>query len=454
MSINDLILLLLEAQGVPFKTIKAPDAVSLRENWLEQTVPLHSVSRLATLRDENGMVLAFYPADKQLVLSELQEVLHRPIHLLDTNIALEKIQATTKLPGFELSKATGIQIIIDEHLTNQDLIHFESTEPCTLMQVQTVDFEHISEDALIGCSFSESLMTKNSTDSSGIPNLIIKERIQKIDRLPAMPDMPSRILDIRNNSDSTVDDLVAIVETDLSLSAQIIRYANSAMFNNSTTVVSLKDAIFRVLGYETVLHLSLGYAIGRVFKLPESGPLGKESFWKHATYTAALAQHLANAMPRHIRPKPGLAYLAGLLHDIGFLVLNLFFKHEHAWLNKMIAANPNDAIVHIEQRLLGTSHNELGLWLMQAWNMPEELTVTVAEHHNLDYSGPHSEYANLINLTERLLKMHGMSDSETDEIPNELLDKLGLNEEDVFIITDEVLQGGDTLKEMAVSVSA
>jgi putative nucleotidyltransferase with HDIG domain len=453
-SANDLILLLLEAQGVPFRTIKAPDAVSLRENWLEQTVPLHSVSQLAALQDNHGMVLAFYPADHQLVLSELQEVLHRTLHLIDANISLDKIRATTQLPGFELSKATGIQIIIDEYLTNQDLIHFESKEPCTLLQVQASDFEHISEDALIGGSFSENVTPKDTVGSSQPPKLAIRERVQKIDRLPAMPDMPSRILQIRNNPDSTVDDLVEIVESDISLSAQIFRYANSAMFNNRTPVVSLKDAIFRVLGYETVLHLSLGYAIGRVFKLPESGPLGQENFWKHATYTAALAQHLANAMPRHIRPKPGLAYLAGLLHDIGFLVLNLFFKHEYAWLNKMIVSNPNDAIVHIEQRLLGTTHNELGLWLMQAWDMPEELTITVAEHHNLDYSGPHSEYANLINLTERLLKMHGMSDSETDEIPNELLDKLGLNEEDVFVITDEVLQGGETLKEMAISVSA
>jgi len=60
----------------------------------------------------------------------------------------------------------------------------------------------------------------------------------------------------------------------------------------------------------------------------------------------------------------------------------------------------------------------------------------------------------LLNLSERLLKMHGMSYAETDEIPDKLLSQLGLNEEDVFIITDEVLQGGDILSEMAVSVRA
>jgi HD-like signal output (HDOD) protein len=159
-------------------------------------------------------------------------------------------------------------------------------------------------------------------------------------------------------------------------------------------------------------------------------------------------------MPRSKQPQPGLAYLCGLLHDIGFLVLNLFFRNEHDWLNKMLSANPEKSILEMEQRLLGASHTEIGNWLMQAWNMPVEICVTVAQHHNLGYAGPCSEYALLVNLSERLLKMHGMSDSDTDDIPAELLAKLGLDEEQVFEITDEVLQGGETLKEMAVGVCA
>ncbi|MGD8785659.1 MAG: HDOD domain-containing protein [Thioalkalispiraceae bacterium] len=453
MSFNDLILLLLETQQVPFRTLKAPDAVSLHEDWLEQTVPLHSVCRIAILQDNQGMVIALYPGDQQLVISRLQETLRRNVNIIDADAALAKLRASVHLPGFQLTKDHGIQIIIDERLTDQDDIHFEASEPCTLLKVDVIDLQRLAEDSLIGSSFSE----PNRLAQPGIkhrPQLSIKDKIKKLERLPAMPDMPSRILDIRNDPNSTVDDLVAIVETDMSLSAQIIRYANSAIFTNSIQVVSLKDAIFRVLGYETVLHLSLGYALGRVFKLPASGPLGQENFWKHATYSAALAQQLAAAMPRNIRPKSGIAYLAGLLHDVGFLVLNLFFKHEYTWLNKMLAANPDSSILDTEARILGTTHNQLGQWLMQAWNMPEELTVTVAEHHNLDYTGTHAEYALLLNLTERLLKMHGMSDADTDEIPNELLEKLGLSEEEVFLITDEVLQGGETLKEMATSVSA
>jgi len=449
----DLISVLLDTQHIPFKMIKAPDTVSLREDWIEQTVPLHSVSNISVSQDANGMVIAFYPADHQVNQPQLQATLHRLVQIVDDKIALEKIMAAAQLPGFEPVNENGFQIIIDEHLTNQDYVHFVSPDSCTLFKVEVTDFERIAVDALLGGSFSTPPEPKKSQIKEA-NRLSLKERIKKIDRLPAIPDMPSRILAVRDNPESTVDDLVVIIETDISLSAQIIRYSNSAMFNNAEAVTSLKDAIFRVLGYETVLHLALGYALGRVFKLPETGPLGQKDFWKHATYSAALVQQLSTAMPRNIRPKPGMAYLAGLLHDIGFLVLNLFSPNEHTWLNKMITANPDASILKMELRLLGTSHNELGAWLMEAWNMPKELSITVAEHHNLSYDGPHATYANLLNLSERLLKMHGMSDADTDEIPDELLAKLGLTEEDVFEITDEVLQGSETLKAMATSICA
>lgn len=453
MSYADLILSLLDKQRIEFQTLRAPDTVSLKEDWLENTVPLHSVGRTVVMEDDQGLVLAIFPADHLMNIDDLQAILHRNLRYVEHHGVINKLISKLKSGQMIVGAKHGLQIIIDAELTDQDYIHFQAPSECTVLRVKAMDMGQMSVDALLGGHFSDvSRLAQQKKISE--PKINIKERIEKLNRLPAMPDMPSRILSIRNNPDSTVDDLVEIIENDVSLAAQIIRYSNSAIFNISEPVTSLRDAIFRVLGYETVLHFSLGYALGRVFKLPVTGPLGHENFWKHSTYSAALVQQLASAMPRAYRPQPGLAYLCGLLHDIGFLVLNLFFKNEHAWLNKLIAANPDKSILEIEQRLLGASHTEIGHWLLKAWNMPPEICVTVGQHHNLNYAGPFAEYALLVNLSERLLKMHGMSDSDTDEIPQELLNKLGLDEEEVFVITDEVLQGGETLKEMAFAVSA
>lgn len=453
MSFPDLILTLLDKQQLEYDVLRAPDAVSLTENWLEQTVPLSSVAQLAFLQDDDGLVLAFYPADRIINLHALQSIMHRDLRFVTSATIANHLKARLALSEYKLDINSGVKIIIDEHLSNQEAIHFEAPHACTLLRVNSAELQRIADDILIGGVFSDVLHKQDQADNQP-HSRNLKERITRLDRLPAMPDMPSKLLALRNDPNSTVDQLVALVEQDLSLSAQILRYANSSIFATRENIISLKDAIFRVLGYETVLHLALGYALGRVFKLPEKGPLGRLNFWQHATYSAALAQQLAAAMPSQRRPKPGMTYLAGLLHDIGFLVLNLFFKNEHAWLNKMLEANPDQAVTSMETRLLGITHNELGAWLMQAWKMPEELIVAVEHHHNLDYFGRHADYALLLNLTERLLKMHGMSDAESDDIPMELLEALGLEEEKVFLLTDDVLSGGDTLREMALSISA
>ncbi len=455
MSFPDLILKLLDKRHLEFELQCAPEAVSLREDWLAQTVPLAQVARLSILQDTRGLVLAFYPATQQLNLSSLKSVMMRDLRFIDTDGVINRFSSLLQRPDFQPSAQYGIQIIVDEALTNHDTIYFEATRPCSVLRLSSDQLGMLADDVLLGSHFSElRAVNSNQQPSSEKSAINLKQRIAKLDRLPAMPDMPARILALRNNPNSTVEELVAIVENDPSLAAQILRYANSAMFRHDSEVTSLKDAVFRVLGYDTVLHLTLGYALGRVFKLPAKGPLGSSTYWQNATYSAALAQQLAQAMPKAKRLKPGMAYLAGLLHNIGFLVLNLFFKSEFEWLNKVITANPTNSILTIEQRLLGITHMELGTWLMQAWNMPGELTVAVEHHHTLDYQGEHADYARLINLAQRLLKMHAMSDAETDEIPAALLNELGLQEEQVYLILDTVLQGGQMLQEMAKTVSA
>jgi HD-like signal output (HDOD) protein/prolyl-tRNA editing enzyme YbaK/EbsC (Cys-tRNA(Pro) deacylase) len=454
MSFSDLILTLLDKRNLEFELQCAPEAVSLREDWLAQTVPLAQVARVSILQDPQGLVLAFFPDTQQLNLSTLKSVMARELRFIDTDSVITRLSSLLQRPDFQPGVQNGIQIIVDEALTNHDIVYFEAPRPCTVLRLGSDQLGMLADDVLLGSRFSEPRVVNPRQPINEKSAINLKQRIAKLERLPAMPDMPARLLALRNNPNSTVEELVALVAKDPSLAAQIIRYANSAMFRHESDVTSLTDAIDRVLGYDTVLHLTLGYALGRVFKLPSKGPLGSNTYWQNATHSAALAQQLAQAMPSAKRLKPGMAYLAGLLHNIGFLVLNLFFKSEFEWLNKIMIANPTSSILAIEQRLLGITHMELGAWLMRAWNMPGELTAAVEHHHSLDYRGTFAEYAHLINLTERLLKMHAMSDAETDEIPTALLEELGLHEEQVYLIMDTVLQGGPLLREMAKTVSA
>ena len=445
MSYADLVLTLLDNQQIDYSIEQAPNSAVLKEDWLERTVPLTSVARIMALQDSNGIVLAFYPASHIVNVDALRNTLHRELIPMLTRHAFEQLLSDMQSPDFQICNQRGWQIIIDDSLMQADFVYFEAPGSWNILRVASENFSIVTPDVLLGCNFAEQDPVHNKTRQSQT-DANLAARLAKLDNVPALPGISAKLLAMHNDVNCTVSELVDLVESDISLSAQILRYANSPLFSPTHPVHTVRDAIFSVLGYETVLHIALGYSLCPMFNLPSKGVLGQHNFWQHAIYSATLMHRLVFAMPQSIRPKPGLAYLAGLMHDAGILALNLLFKNEYQWFNRILTLSPEKSVVNIEKHTLGISHSELGAWMLKAWHMPREVVVTAEHHHDLYYNGPYASYAHLSNLTERLLKTHAMSDADTDEIPDELLQKLSIDEEQVYLIMDEVLQGGSTIK--------
>ncbi len=282
----------------------------------------------------------------------------------------------------------------------------------------------------------------------------IKQRIERITELPPMPEMATKIFHLNANPYARAEDLAALVELDPSLAAQIIRYAKSPFFGYRGSITSIQDAIARVLGYDMVMNIALGLAAASAFKNPKDGPLGLHAFWKHAIYSATLTQLIGKLMPKDRRPEAGLTYLSGLLHNFGFLLLGHLFKNEFLQLNQAILNDPEKSVVEHEIDLLGVQHTEIGAWLMQAWNMPAEIITCIREHHNEDYSDNHDTYANLVLLTDRLLKSHGIGDAPGTECPASLLQKLGLEEAQLNDCLESFLENEAELEAMASTLAA
>ena len=277
----------------------------------------------------------------------------------------------------------------------------------------------------------------------------IRRRIEAITELPAMPEMARRLLVLRSNPYSDVDDLAKVVELDPSLSAQIIHYARSPFFSYRGKVVSVQSAISRVLGYEPVMNIALGIASASPFRIPMDGPVGLRDYWRDAVYCGAVCQSLINALPYQQRPKPGLAYLSGLLHNFGVVLLGHLFPEEFERLNAGLEAEPDIPLAEHERRLLDAGHVELGVWLMKAWRMPAEVVTSIAEHHNPDYDGVHSVYPNLVFVANRLLRAHRVGEGESDELPAALLERLSLHEEHARVVLEGVMEGRSNLDDMA-----
>ncbi len=455
MSINNVVKILLDTLKIPYASIECPDSISITENWANQAVPAEHRVRIVLMRDDKSSIMAMIPASHQLNLEKLKTALKRQsLRFLDIKEHKKFIHYFMTQPC-QLRLQMGVQLIIDEALTNLDTVYFESPISGQIIKLNAGHLENIAADALIGSTFSdqrENPQKSNSPDS--VQQFNLKERINKIKQLPTMPEVATQLLKLRNNKDATVEQLAEIIILDPAISAQVIRYANSPFFGQHGKVNSLSDAIFRVLGYESVMHLALGIAMGKVFKLPTGGPVGQTRIWQNATYCAALCQKLA-AKANWDKPlQPGVAYLSALLHNIGFMVMGQLFKHEFQWLNKVIQAEHETPVTIIEDKLLGVSHTEVATLLMEQWNMPGEVIAAAKEHHNDDYAGEHDGYVKLIQIADRLLKNHNMSDAASEEIPAKLYKYFGLTEEQIYETMDEILQGKDDLDAMTMAMIA
>ncbi len=297
---------------------------------------------------------------------------------------------------------------------------------------------------------------RNISGSVGLftPQLDMRERIQRLDHLPPMPDMARRILELAADPEATVEQLAELVEVDPSLAAQVIRWAKSPLYAYRGNISSVREAIIRVLGFDQVMNLALGLAALRPLSVPRAGPIGLSAFWQHAVYSAVLVQRLASSLPVESRPDVGICYLAGLLHNIGFLLLGHLYPAEFGYLNRLIKANTELSIIRVEQFALGIDHSKLGLWLAQAWRLPEELVVVLGEHHNLGYQGQHVTYVQLVQVGDYLLKGIGVGDAASGESPTEAIEALGFSAQELDAIMTELLASRMDLNSLAEQLAA
>ncbi|MCK4865628.1 MAG: HDOD domain-containing protein [Gammaproteobacteria bacterium] len=450
MLLSSIIQSLLSNQDVPYRLVDSANPENLAQTH----------ASMSFLKDPLGIVVAIYNNGHQFDLLTLKALIERPAlrfmsieELEETLLSLKNIKSKPfDKTSASKHKDSNIQLIIDDPMSSQSTVLLVTDDPARRIQVDIWDMQIMIENALIGGIFSHKNNDKNSLAGNMNSNLL--EQLKNIDHLPVMPTIAAKLLELHAKPEGTVDDMVRIISHDPALTAQILRYANSALFGFSGQINNLQDAIFRVLSYETVLYMSFGAALGRAFKLPQTGRLGMSTFWKEATYTAALCQQLALHMPIQSRPPAAITYITGLLHNIGLVIMGNLFQTEFDWLNKMLTSRPEQSLITTEQNLFGCTHATIGQHLMQHWNMPEEITAVVAEHHNIHYNGKQATYVWLTQLAGQALSAHGLSDSDEKVISEELCLRLGLSEADVEDALAAIMGENTALDAMADTLCA
>lgn len=380
-----------------------------------QTTQRSNRARATVLKDELGQVQVILPENRLLDLSAINSLLSRSLTVSDQQ-ELQTLYDRYKLQNIPaLPKMAGMITIVDESLLNAEQLLLECGVDGQVLTMAQPDFKQTLTDVHVAAISSPLKEDTFGNEEMRISEAVrdfthrrVAQRLEETLELPTLPETAQRIINLRVDPNADISDLASIVELDPSLAAQVVSWASSPYYSAPGKIKSIHDAIVRVLGFDMVLNLALGLALGKTLNMPVESPQGSTSYWHQAVFTAAAVEALVTKIPREERPAFGMAYLSGLLSNFGNMVLAEVFPPHYGDICRLQDANPHLHYQYCDRHYLNISRDQLSSWLMELWNMPEEVLVALRHQGNPKAEGENTEYAKLIYVARSLLAEQGL----------------------------------------------
>ncbi len=422
--------------------------------------------RMVLLADQGGRLQVICRQDDLLDLVELSKQLGRQLRLIsdaDYSRFLKQadLQQIPAIPGL-----TGWPTLIDRRVADAETLVIEPVGKNVRMTLTQAEFRLLAGAAeeracCVPVARIDAAPHSPEQDQKQVfsaierfTSLRIRQRLEDTLELPPLPETARRIIQLRVNPNANMLDLVDIVESDPSLAAQVVSWASSSFYAAAGQVRSVHDAVARILGFDLVMNLAMGLSLGQTLKQPEYHPRGVMGYWQQSVWQAQAAGVLASQVTLRPRPVFGLAYLAGLLHNFGYLVLSHVFPPHFRLACLNWEANPHLDTAVVEQHLLGVTREQLAAELMANWYMPDQVTVALRYQKAPSFQGEHDVYPRLLWLGRQLLNERGLKLGPSTPIPESAYQELGLDREKVARAFDELVASRDSIMTMAGAINA
>lgn len=456
---------ILEQHNVLFEITDTPDFSDSKGIPIDHYMNWEGALRCVLLSNKEGKLLqVIVPAKSLLDLNAIESLTScRWQAASDAEIAsITSRSSLFSLPA--LPQLAEVQTLLDESILELDQVIIESGGETGLLKIPQQSFQqllactltgqiHIPIDQKKNCYTHNDDINAITTAVEQFTNKRVKQRLEDTLEFPPLPDTAQRIIKLRVNPDADIKDLTDIVELDPSLAAQVVSWANSPYYAVLGDIKSVQDAVVRVLGFDLVMNLALGLALGKTLKIPKDQPRGLTDYWQQSIYTAACIEELVKKITPKQRPEQGIACLAGLLHNFGYLILADVFPPYFSSICRYIEANPHLGHSDIEHHLIGIDREQLGSWLMRIWNMPEEVSTALRHQHNQHYNGEYCKYANILFVAKHLLSKHGIGDAPLLDIPISMYQHLGLDQKDAEDAVANVVDCVQDIENMASNMA-
>jgi putative nucleotidyltransferase with HDIG domain len=237
-----------------------------------------------------------------------------------------------------------------------------------------------------------------------ITRLTAQEVAAAVADLPAMPSSITQVISACDDHDMTVGQLSQVILGDQSLTANILKLANSAFYGHARRVTTVTEAVV-LLGFSAIKSLAISSHTSRLLSgaLPGYG-LQAGELWRHSISVAFTARRLAVEV--QLAPVEE-AFVAGLLHDIGKSILSAHLEHAFDEVTR-VAQERRLPFHEVERELLGFDHAELGAHVAAAWSFPAELEEAIRHHHSPAEATLKPRLAHCIHLADAACMMLGV----------------------------------------------
>lgn len=229
--------------------------------------------------------------------------------------------------------------------------------------------------------------------------------------LPALSALVMELIEMMGRDDVAAEQLVGKISLDQALTAKTLRLANSSFYGVPRQVNLVREAI-SVLGLRTVRSVVTAAAVTDSFKPPVCDGFDFVDFWRHSIGTAVCARLLAD----ELKFDPEVAFTAGLLHDLGKLVLASCFPSDYGAVLQQMQAS--DAFgIELEQSLLGLDHAAAGGLMAEHWRFTSQVVEVIRLHHAPPGDGSGSLLCNLVHVADNIVHALDLVHVEADAVP-------------------------------------
>lgn len=244
-------------------------------------------------------------------------------------------------------------------LKSVDLAHQYLAKPC--------------EDDALKTTISRAFMMKELLDHRAL-----KEIVSQIDSLPTLPAIYVELVEELKSDDASIETIGEIISKDIGLTAKILKMVNSSFFGLRQQITSPAKAV-SMLGLDLVKAIVLTSGAFSKFKNLKYPGFSLEQMWDHAMMTGAFAKIIAKEGGLN-RAEADTAFMAGLLHDIGKLLIASHLPDSFNMINHLIK-KISMPMAEAESKIIGTTHSSVGAYLLGLWGLPDAILYATAFHH-------------------------------------------------------------------------